>query len=437
MSPERELNRLWKLDYGRPAEVVARLGLIAIAGGVLHVYAEYPLALPWVAAVLLLHVAFACFLRWRLPKARVVDTYIATAIWTAMVAAFLSVPLMLLLQDDVAMLFASAAGILCAFMFMIWRADGLIPMLVAQIAMGAVVCTVTLLHYLSEASGPAVRAVLIFSTLAVFLYFTQVIITAHVVRKARLGAAERSAQARKMEAVGQLAGGVAHDFNNILTAIQGNLELYSALSTEAEKAEVIENAHEAALRAAGLVQHLLAYARSAPMRPGLHPVAGIFAKVEQLSRRLIPTSVALEFDPGPEGQEVSVDDTQMITALINLIVNARDAMPQGGTIALSARPLPVQRALQCDDGASLPRGDYLAVEVANTGPGIPADLRDKVFEPFFTTKPVGEGSGLGLSMVSGFVRQSGGGTLLQTGPEGTRIGLILPSSPQPGRAPAE
>jgi two-component system cell cycle sensor histidine kinase/response regulator CckA len=216
------------------------------------------------------------------------------------------------------------------------------------------------------------------------------------------------AQATKMQAVGQLAGGVAHDFNNILTAVLGHCDLILMRHTPGDSDyDDIQQIRHNANRAAGLTRQLLAFSRQQTLRPQVLQLPDVVSEVSNLLRRLLGDSMQLVINHGRALGSVRADPGQLEQVIVNLAVNARDAMPDGGiltirTYAVGAREV---RKLGAD---MMPAGDYSAISVTDTGSGIPADVLPKIFEPFFTTKEVGKGTGLGLSTVYGIVKQSGG-----------------------------
>ncbi len=246
-------------------------------------------------------------------------------------------------------------------------------------------------------------------------------------------------QAQKMEAVGQLTGGIAHDFNNLLTVIAGNLDLarraldgdVSAAGWRAQR--LLDNAGKGAERAAALTRRLLAFARRQPLDAQPTDPAAVIADLRDLLDRAAGGSVAIDIDALPGGGPVCVDRNQLESALLNLVVNARDAMPGGGRIAVRVAP----RAVGAKEAAEydVTPGVFIAISVSDTGTGLDATAAARVFEPFFTTKAVGEGTGLGLSMVYGFVRQSDGyASFDSVVGEGTCVTLLLPR--HDGAAPA-
>jgi PAS domain S-box-containing protein len=242
----------------------------------------------------------------------------------------------------------------------------------------------------------------------------------------RLRAEDALRQAQKMEAVGQLASGIAHDFNNLLTIIVGNVETATRrLTIEADPRtrRALENAMKGAERAAALTQRLLAFSRRQPLAPKPTDIARLLAGMSDLLTRSITETIAIQVETAPDLWTVEVDPNQLENAVLNLAVNARDAMPEGGSLTIRAGNVILG---EDPDGKLLP-GEFVRIDVVDTGSGMSGDTLAKVFDPFFTTKEVGKGTGLGLSMVYGFVAQSGGQILLDSALGcGTTITLLLP-----------
>jgi len=201
------------------------------------------------------------------------------------------------------------------------------------------------------------------------------------------------AQSQKLQAVGQLAGGVAHDFNNLLTVIIGNCEFLLMRHPAGDPSfKEINEVHQNALRAAALVSQLLAFSRKQTMQPKTLALADTVSELAQMLRRLLREGVELKLDNGSDLWPVHADETQISNAVINLVVNARDAMPGGGTVTITTAN-DIVRAPQALGTAIMPAGEYVRVEVADTGTGIAKEHLGKIFDPFFTTKPVGQGTG--------------------------------------------
>ncbi|MCA6110374.1 MASE4 domain-containing protein [Bradyrhizobium sp. CNPSo 4026] len=234
-------------------------------------------------------------------------------------------------------------------------------------------------------------------------------------------------QVQKMDAVGQLTGGVAHDFNNILTVITGTIGiLEEAVSDRPDLVTIARLIDEAAERGANLTKHLLAFARKQPLQPLEVDINALILEAARLLRPTLGEHIEITPMLAEDAWMAMVDPNQLTTAILNLALNARDAMPRGGKLALESRNV------YLDEGyasmhSEVVAGHYVMVAVSDTGTGIPADLLEKVFDPFFTTKEVGKGTGLGLSMVFGFVKQSGGHIKIYSEERhGTSVKMYLP-----------
>jgi signal transduction histidine kinase len=234
-------------------------------------------------------------------------------------------------------------------------------------------------------------------------------------------------QAQKMEAVGQLTGGVAHDFNNLLLVIMGNLELLGRAVAEDERlSRLVATAHKGATRGARLTSQLLAFSRRQTLRPETRLINEMIREFDVLATRMLGESVSVDFELDSGTGACEVDPAQFGSALLNLVVNARDAMPDGGTLTVRSKNVAIDARSAARHADAQP-GFYVVVEVADTGTGMPPDVMERAIEPFFTTKESGKGTGLGLSQVYGFVRQSGGFLTIDSAPgRGTRISIHLP-----------
>ena len=244
-------------------------------------------------------------------------------------------------------------------------------------------------------------------------------------------ARERMMQAQKMEAVGQLTGGVAHDFNNLLMVVIGNLEV-AQRNVETEKRSAtrlkraIDSAMRGAQRAATLTQRLLAFSRRQPLDPKAIDLNKFVVGEVEFLQRTLGEKIHVEAVGGAGLWKVAADVNQLQAVLLNLAVNARDAMPQGGKLTIETGNAFLDEAY-CRANPEVQRGQYVLIAVTDNGAGMTQDVMNRAFEPFFSTKPVGEGTGLGLSQVYGFIKQSGGHIKIYSEPgEGTTVKIYLP-----------
>jgi signal transduction histidine kinase/CheY-like chemotaxis protein len=250
---------------------------------------------------------------------------------------------------------------------------------------------------------------------------------------------QKLSQSQKMEAMGQLTGGVAHDFNNLLTVILGNAEhLAERLAAHKELHKIADDIATAAERGSDLTRSLLAFARKQPLMPKDIDIGEKVLGMEQLLRRTLGEHIECEFRLDNGLWLASVDPGQLASALLNLVLNARDAMPSGGKLTVEVRNTSLGETDVDVNGDARP-GDYVMVAVTDTGSGMSPEVAGRAFEPFFTTKEVGKGTGLGLSMVYGFAQQSGGAMQIRSEPErGTAVRLFFPrvGAPQADAAPS-
>jgi two-component system, cell cycle sensor histidine kinase and response regulator CckA len=287
----------------------------------------------------------------------------------------------------------------------------------------AVLLGLAVLLFSLEAESTASTVVVLVVCLLMYIWMLVTLAEVSAMRR-RLAQAERTAmEQQRIEAIGRLTGGVAHDFNNILTVIGGNLDLVREVSDPSEKLALLAEARSATGRAAAVTAQLLAYSRQSVLAPRSTALVECLARVEAFMSRLLPTAVRLTLHVAADLPVIEIDATRLESALINLILNSRDAMPGGGAITLSAHTI-------ATDPSAPDAPAHVVVAVADTGQGIDPAILPRVFEPYFTTKPVGKGSGLGLSMAKGFAEQSGGNLTIRSVPgNGTVVEMILPVRP--------
>jgi PAS domain S-box-containing protein len=235
-------------------------------------------------------------------------------------------------------------------------------------------------------------------------------------------------RSERLESIGQLTGGIAHDFNNLLAIIQGNLELIQERVEGPDLTEMVGEALDAALRGAALTHRLLAFSRRQPLAPIVVELDQLLREFVVMLRRVLEESIRIELEAAPDLARAEIDPGQLETALLNLAVNARDAMPEGGLLTIGAANGVLPLGLG-EEGSAAPGAPAIVLTVTDTGHGMSRAVAARAAEPFFTTKPVGRGTGLGLSMVYGFAKQSGGHLEIESEPgRGTTIHLFLPAA---------
>ena len=264
-----------------------------------------------------------------------------------------------------------------------------------------------------------------------FAFYLNGIRDVRVMRRTLLQAESAVFEQSKTEALGRLTGGVAHDFNNLLTVISGNLELVRHIDDPHERKLLLREAAKAAERAALVTGQLLSYSRRAAMRPERVDVAASIAELGMLLRRLLTARITFDSQVLGPLPPLFVDKSQFDTVLLNLAINARDALPDGGQITIRVLPERVASNTYRTGEGTLSVGEYLRIEVEDNGTGMTPEVLSRAFEPYFTTKPKGRGTGMGLSMGRGFAEQSGGLLPLRSAPGlGTIATLILPVAEQ-------
>jgi signal transduction histidine kinase len=231
-------------------------------------------------------------------------------------------------------------------------------------------------------------------------------------------------QSHKMEAIGQLSGGIAHDFNNLIMIAKSNLRMLQKKSITPQTGQYVSSAENALDRAAGLTQRILAFSRRQPLSPQLVPLSELVRGMEELLRHSVGEGIKVETILGARWWTLC-DPNQMENVMLNLAINARDAMPNGGTLTLETRDVSLKKAPP--DVSEFVPGDYVALMVRDTGEGMSPEVRQRALDPFFTTKPQGKGTGLGLSMTFGYVRQSNGYLVIESEiGKGTTIIIYMP-----------
>ena len=430
-----EVERLRKLEFGDRFEPFTRLAAVSLAGGLIHLYTGWSSALVWSLCYIVALGLHLLYLVTRRAAVRRREVVVAALLFAVLQASYAWLPVVLFIQRDPVLVLVGGALIVTQLLFILRRSDTL-PIYNAVNILGLMCLTVAVyIGYLPTLQTGIAQVGSALALLGVNYYFWDGLRTTRRMQINQDVAARQALQAQKMAAIGKLAGGVAHDFNNNLTAIIGSLEILQLTSDVPEHKQDIDNALIAAQQAAMTVRQLMLFARVEKPRLVEIALTDIVAELDALTRRLIPTSVNCDMSRVDAGLVVRADRHQLLTGLINLVVNSVDAMPQGGILRLEARPIKLTEPEPMADGSLLAPGDFAWMTITDSGHGIPPDLLVKVIDPFFTTKPVGKGTGLGLSMVTGIMREFGGGLSIRSEPGRTAIDLFLPLDQGPRPQP--
>ncbi|MGC9419349.1 MAG: response regulator [Rhodovulum sp.] len=424
MDAEREIARLYALEYGEPRELAFRFAAIFLGAVILYFYTGWSFSFLWLGFYALAHAVHFAFLRTRGPEVTQTDVTIAGMLFLVILAAFLWVPWLLILQDDLALEISGSTALASVLIFLVRRSDTPRFMVIGEIAIVALAVLAALVVTVPRIDAPIAQFAMIFCAVGMVGYVAHAIL---LNRKIRLESEETERQlrhAQKLRTLGQLTGGVAHDFNNLLAVIQGNAEvLADAHGADAPGVAAILRATD---RGAALTRRLLAFSRQQPLAPETLNLGELAPGIAGLLRRTLGETISVEVHVAEALWPVRIDRAQFETAIVDLAINARDAMPGGGRLTLEFANTWLA-APQVSETGTVPAGHHVVVAVSDAGEGMSDVVRRRAVEPFFTTRPPARNNGLGLSMVHGFVHQSGGGLRIDSAPgAGTTVRLYFP-----------
>lgn len=422
----REIERLYRLEFSDVGELTFRLTGSLIGAVLIWIYTGWLFVWAWIGIYLVLQFSFLFFLRTKIQGAHRLDVFAAHSIFIVVLISYLWMPIFMISSSDDALSASGFCILAGAIVFTVHRSEEYLKATLIQIGTLSLCLAVGVVIILARYDDPVAWAGLGFAVVALTFYLIH---SAFIVRRHRLKADEialRTTQAEKLQAIGQLAGGVAHDFNNMLTAVLGNLDLIEEIDDPNLRRELLKEARMAALRGAQVVRQLMTYARQTDGQPRQVSTNDLLGSVEALCKTLIPSSVTLKIYRSQENLYVRADEALLIAALLNLIKNGVDAVDASGVVSVSMTLRILPEPLPCLAGQMLAPGQYVAFHVGDTGHGIPRAHLHRVADPFFTTKVVGKGSGLGLSMVAGFAVKAGGGVEIRTSSIGTNVTILLP-----------
>ena len=425
-APHHEMKHYYDVSYGAGRQLIVRMVGVSIGAVLMYLYTFWLQPFAWMVGYMLAHLVHYLHVRAHLEEAEPRDLTVAGLIYLVVVVSFLWWPVFIATQDDPIRIYVGCLLIGSTVVYQIRRGDRFLWVNWGQILLFGAAIFIVLFAHMHRFDGALAKVGAVLVTVAALVFVAMAMLYTRSARLAVEEAAERLAQDQKMSAIGRLAGGVAHDFNNMLTVVLGNLELFHLMDDESEKQAAVTEAQAAAKRAEAVVHHLLIYARKAPVRRVEVDANAAMTEIMSLVQTMVPERVRLVFTQARAPLMIEVDETQLTTAVLNLVKNAVDAIEGSGVVEVSTRATEVHTARHMVNGQTLARGRYAEITVSDSGSGIPKELLSKVVEPFFTTKPTGRGTGLGLSMVVGFVQELEGGVDIESTNRGTRVRLYLP-----------
>jgi signal transduction histidine kinase len=382
--------------------------------------------LAWFSVYIGMHAVNFAYLsiRWDAPTA--LDVHIGSALFVTLMAAFIWLPGQLLLDDNVSLRLAGVAAIVGNFLWLLKRSDISPYLLAGELAVVAIGMGILILHVLPDLQSLLEKAAVIIAAISLMGYLK---LTMSLARNRRLNAdaaARRAVEAQRLEALGRLTTGVSHDFQNILTAANGNLELYNEVATLQEKDRCVREALMATRQAHAVLGRILSYGAARKRDEGPISVTDLLENVNILIRQLLPRDTDLILNAPLSDIEVGVPAEDLTTSLLNLAANARDAMPKGGQIILSVRSQTIDRPRMMLDGRPIAPGRYARFDMRDQGTGIARNIMPYVLDPFFSTKDGDKGAGLGLPLAADFARNGGGGLTISSSADGTCVSLFIP-----------
>ena len=426
MSHVRELDRLYNLDFRTPFTVPARIAGVAIGSLLICSYFNEIWPISWAIGYAFLHLIYYLYLHLGVKREITVSIRSAYALHIAVMTSFIWMPTYLMMMGDHTATMIGAALFASLLVLLVRRADPHIGHVTGQAIVLGVSLVILAIDTIRVTSKPAGIAGIIMVVFVLQYYFIQAWSYTRRVTRDFEENVTRQAQMEKMASIGRLAGGVAHDFNNHLTAISGNLELLQYCASEEERAETIRDALIATEQASVTVKQLTGFARLEQSNLSQVRPSEVMSDLEKIAVRLVPATVKCSFYDNASETVLAVKG-QILNALLNLISNAVDAMPKGGSITVRSFDLKAAEPVALQNRVSLPPGVYVGFRVEDSGSGIDDAIIGRVFDDFFTTKPIGKGTGLGLASVAGLASSFGGGVAIETSPSGTSIQLLIPA----------
>lgn len=426
MSHLDEFDRLYELDFNSPLSAPLRLVGVAIGGALVCSYFDAYWPITWSVCYTILHLLYYFYLRGGTKRTFKALPRIAYSIHVAVMASFVWMPVYLMATGDHTATLIGAALFASLLVLLVRRADTDIGHVICQAAVLGLSLVILAFDAILKTTDPVGIAGIIIAATVLQFYFIQAWSYTRRVTREHYEETVRAAQTEKMAAIGRLAGGVAHDFNNQLTAISGNLELMQLCNSDEEREEFVKSAMIACEQAASTVKEITSFARKEQASLAAIKASDVMHDLEQIASRLAPASITCSFRDEATRDFLAVKG-QMLNGLLNLVSNSIDAMPNGGSIRVMSIDYRSEEPIPLRNRVALPPGYYVEFSVEDNGRGIEHAIIDKVFEDYFTTKQIGEGTGLGLASVAGLIATFGGGVFVESSPRGTLMRLLIPA----------
>ena len=423
-----DIDHLRELEFGDRSEAIVRLISVSVAGVLIHLYTGWISALVWPVHFAIAWTLHTYYVFTRESLCTRLEIAIATLLSGHLQIAFGWLPMSMFIAEPRELTMVGAALLCAQMVFLVRRNDPLLSYMYMQIATVILGSVVAYVGFLPVLQTPLALLGAALALIGLNYYFVQSLRVTRRMRLTRELSERQAHQAMKMAAVGQLAGGVAHDFNNNLTAIGGSLELAKLTDDRLQRDMIIDNALVASRQAARTVEKLMIFARSETPEVTKLWVSEVFLELETLTERLIPTSIEFQVKSADQPLTIVANRNQLLSALVNLVTNSIDAMPKGGVLKLKSDITRLPKPMPMLDGSNLEAGAYVQITLEDNGEGIPDSILMEVANPFFTTKPVGKGTGLGLSMVSGMMTERNGGIAIHSNRQGTKVTLFFPTA---------
>ncbi len=425
--------RLWHLEFDDRVDLVLRTALVSAIASALYFYTFEIAVLVWLAGHLVFHglYYFVLNLYRDTSSAHVANSIYALLLISLIWYAWL--PALSLLRDDPAIRFVAICALVVFLIYLMRRSDTVLWLIIGQVLIVAALTLFAESAFGFTQTDPITIVLFALPGGGLIWFFASSLFQARRRALDVRHAEEQAVQVKQDETIRPLVAGVAHDFSNILTSILGNLELYAEVREPRERDRFVADAHTSTIYAIQLISHLQSYAGPSVDDIKEHDIGDVLRKVRLLSKRFLPRHVSVSFAPRLSMVSVAVDERQLIVAVINLLMNAGDAIADraDGEISVQFERGTLDAPLAVAARRKLPEGEYAVLHVRDNGPGIAPDVLERVTQPFFSTKAGGIKSGLGLTMVQEFAMQSGGGVLIESRQGQTDIRIYLPQSLPP------